>query len=143
MTAEVAMEHYLDVLIQQMMESISVDIELQGDGWDPRVQVASWLVIYGSVNRRIYVAMPFASGILLSALAVGMTADDVRADPTLVQDLAGEIANIIAGNLWPTLEGATGIGLPQNGLPPHPGGVIRRYRVGEESLLIVGLDVEG
>jgi hypothetical protein len=86
--------------------------------------------------------MPFASGLLLSALATGITADDVRADPTLVQDLAGEIANVLAGNLWPVVEGATGIGLPQTGLPPNPGGIMRRYRVGHDSLLLVGLDVE-
>ena len=136
------MEDYLDALIIQMMASIEVETEVLGDGWDSRAQVASWLQILGTTPRRLYVAMPYATGVPLASLATGMTADDIRADPSLVQDLAGEIANILAGNLWPGIEGATGIGLPHSGLPPNPGGILRRYRVGDENLLVVGLDSE-
>ena len=134
------LEAYLDELVAQVAAIIPLEAEVLGDGWDPRVQVAGWLELKGSPTRRLYVAMPFASGLALCSLAVGMTADDVRADPRLVEDLAGEIANIVGGNLWPLLPGCVGISLPQTGLPPNPGGLMRRYLIGGENLLVVGLD---
>jgi G3E family GTPase len=79
----------------------------------------------------------------LSALVTGLTAEHIQADPSLVQDLAGELTNIMAGHLWPALDGATGIGLPKQGLPPGAGGVVRRYMVGGDSLLLAGLDTTG
>jgi hypothetical protein len=137
------MEEYLDALVRQVMASIDTDLEVLGGGWDPRAQVASWLEVKGVPERRLYVAMPYASGLRLSALVTGLTPEQIQADPTLVQDLAGEITNIMAGHLWPALDGATGIGLPKQGLPPSAGGVVRRYMVGGDSLLLAGLDVSG
>ncbi len=137
------MEEYLDILVRQVMASIDTDLEVLGSGWDPRAQVASWLEVKGTPERRLYVAMPYASGVRLSALVTGLTAEHIQADPTLVQDLAGEITNIMAGHLWPALDGATGIGLPKQGLPPGAGGVVRRYMVGGDSLLLAGLDTSG
>ena len=137
------MEEYLDILVRQVMTSIETDVEIVGSGWDPRAQVAAWLELKGTPERRLYVAMPYASGVRLSALVTGLTAEHIQSDPSLVQDLVGEITNIMAGHLWPALEGATGIGLPKEGLPPGAGGVVRRYLVGGDSLLLAGLDAAG
>jgi hypothetical protein len=135
------MEAYLDLSIRQIMASIESEVEILGGGWDPRAQVASWVELKGAPARRLYIAMPYASGVRLSALVTGLSPDRIQADPSLVQDLAGEIANIVAGCLWPALDGAIGMGLPYQGLPPGAGGVVRRYLVGEDSLLIAGVDV--
>jgi hypothetical protein len=137
------MEEYLDILVRQVMASIETDVEIVGSGWDPRAQVAAWLEVKGRPERRLYVAMPYASGVRLSALVTGLTAEQIQSDPSLVQDLVGEITNIMAGHLWPALEGATGIGLPKEGLPPGAGGVVRRYMVGGDSLMLAGLDTTG
>ncbi len=137
------MEEYLDILVRQVMASIETDVDVVGSGWDPRAQVAAWLEVKGTPERRLYVAMPYASGVRLSALVTGLTAEHIQSDPSLVQDLVGEITNIMAGHLWPALEGATGIGLPKQGLPPGAGGVVRRYMVGGDSLLLAGLDTAG
>lgn len=136
------MEELLDVLVRQVMASIECDVEVVGDGWDPRAEVSAWLNLTGEPNRRLFVAMPRASAERLSSLVTGLTAAHVHADPSLAQDLAGEVANIMAGHLWPALAGATGLGLPQAGRPV--GGtdaVVRRYQVGGDSLLVAGLDV--
>ncbi len=136
------MEEFLDVLVRQVMASIECDVEVLGDGWDPQAEVGAWLALTGEPGRRLFVAMPRASADRLSSLVTGLTAAHVQADPSLAQDLAGEIANIMAGHLWPALPGATGLGLPQIGRPP--GGtesVVRRYQVGGDSLLVAGLDV--
>ena len=137
------MEEYLDILVRQVMTSIETDVEIVGSGWDPRAQVAAWLELKGTPERRLYVAMPYASGVHLSALVTGLTAEHIQSDPSLVQDLVGEITNIMAGHLWPALEGATGIGLPKEGLPPGAGGVVRRYLIAGDSLLLAGLDTAG
>lgn len=137
------MEEYLDILVRQVMTSIETDVDVVGSGWDPRAQVAAWLEVKGTPERRLYVAMPYASGVRLSALVTGLTAEHIQSDPSLVQDLVGEITNIMAGHLWPALEGATGIGLAKQGLPPGAGGVVRRCMVGGDSLLLAGLDTTG
>lgn len=133
----------LDALIAQVAGSIEVDAEPLGDGADPTITTSSWIAILGTPGRYLSVGLSKDSAQCLCTIVAGLEPGHIDEDPALVQDLANELANILAGNIWPALEGATGIGLPQIGMPPGDAveRTMRRYAVAGTPGLQAGLDV--
>ncbi len=135
------LDELLDVLVRQVLSTIEIEAEVL-DERDAPMDVQSWLAIHGAPARRLHVGMTRSAALKLSTLATGLTPEIILEDPTLFQDLVAEVANIMAGNLWPALEGATGIGLPNEGaLPPTSGARTRRvYMVDGVRALVASLD---
>jgi hypothetical protein len=107
----------LEMLARGMLDSVGEEAERNyGDvSWSGLVQAS--LVIKGEPARRLFVALDRDAALRLAGLVTGLDSDAIDADPTLAQDLAAEVANILAGNVQPALEGSYGLGLPEVGIP--------------------------
>jgi hypothetical protein len=136
-------EGLLDVLVRQVLATIEVDVDAVEDSSVTRLDIHGSIPLHGQPRQRLHAGLTYATAEQLAALVTGMTPEILREDPTLFQDLTNEIVNIMAGNLWPSLEGATGIGLPVSGTPPQDARVRtwRRYTLDGTVGIIVGLDV--
>jgi hypothetical protein len=137
-------DELLDVLVRQVAASVDTDAEPVDGPEDRTVRTHAWVDLLGTPHRRLGVGLSDASAVVVCGIVAGLSPDAVRSDPSLVQDLANELANIMAGNLWPALEGATGIGLPQSGVPPLAGfhRTHRRYVFAGTAGFEASLDVQ-
>jgi len=137
-------EELLDVLVRQVAASVDAEAEPVAGGEDSAVRTHAWVELLGTPHRRLVVGLTDASAVAVCGIVAGLDAATLRSDPSLVQDLANELANIMAGNLWPALEGATGIGLPRAGCPAVAGfhRTRRRYVFAGTAGLEASLDVQ-
>lgn len=126
----------LDQLVMQFLSTLPLDTDGLWAWEAPEAPEADWpltasIDIPGTPAHRLEVGLTRAAAERLSGAITGLTPEDLRADPGLAQDLTNEVANVLAGNLWPALPGATGIGLPQAGadLRPAVRRVVRAYAI--------------
>jgi hypothetical protein len=133
----------LDVLVRQMLATIELDVDPIEESEATRLDVHGSIALHGKPRQRLHAGLTLATAERLAELVTGLTPALLRQDPTLFQDLANEIVNIMAGNLWPSLEGATGIGLPVSGPPPDDARARtwRRYTLDGTVGIVVSLDV--
>ena len=138
-------ESLIDQLVLQLLSTVSLETEGAPEASDAGWPLIGWVGIQGTPGYILEVGLTPAAAVHLSGLITGLTPDDLRADPGLCQDLANEIANVLAGNLWPVLDGATGIRLPQVGHPHEVsvGRVARAFAIDESPGLMVALSEQG
>jgi hypothetical protein len=130
----------LDNLVQQWLLSIALDGVPTSEAAPP-MALHTAIAILGQPSRLLTVGLSRTAAATLAAQMTGMSPAALREDPSLYQDLANEAANVLAGNLWPCLAGATGIGLPDasasNAAIRHE--LRRTYSLGDEVGLVVVL----
>lgn len=112
-------EALMDMLVSEMLIVLKV-VAVVLEEADCSPDIHSLIPIYGVPTRCLYVGTTQAAALKLLGPITGLTPDVILTDPALLQDVVAEVANILAGNLWPLLDGATGIGLPSGGDPPRP-----------------------
>jgi hypothetical protein len=123
-------EDTIDQLVSMLLSTVELDAVPGPDPGTRTWPIAARVPIRGSSPLTLHVGLTPEAALRLSGLITGLTAHDLRADPSLQQDLAHEVANVLAGNIWPVLPGATGIGLPQGGpLPTCARGTARVYSI--------------
>lgn len=132
-------EDILDQLVLQLLASLELDAYVTADAEDADWPLSASIRIHGTADVDLEVRLTHDAAVRLSGLITGLTADDVRADPELSQDLANEIANVIAGNLRPVMPGSTSLGLPRPGHARGGAGVTRTYAIDDARALLVRL----
>ena len=134
MTADV-----LDTLVVQWLLSIELDAEPTGAAAGA-TDYQSVIEIVGQPRRLLTLGLTRRAAATLAAQMTGLPPSALRDDPSLYQDMANEAANVLAGNLWPTLSGATGIGLPADRATAAVHRELRRsYAIGEDVAVWVSL----
>jgi hypothetical protein len=129
----------LDTLVSQWLLSMHLDAAPSGP-IAPAMDVRAVIEILGQPRRLLALGLSRQAAATLAAQMTGLPPSALRDDPTLYQDLTNEAANVLAGNLWPTLAGATGIGLPADRATAEVRRELRRvYRIGDDVALVVTL----